>query len=209
MRIEHLPDGSLQIHERWRLMRFACAAAAVLAPAAVLWAAWLEGSVTWRQIGGAALGLVLPGAMAFLVADRRFGFDAATRVLSWEIASWLRRRHGQMPFADIQGVVVSCTMEPDDDSARRYPRYTATLMTRSGPLVLTGSSGSYKPEYDALADSVRAVVGLPAADADAAIQQLVSAGRIVEAVALLRAQRGIDLAAARAVVEQMRRGGRS
>lgn len=200
MRIGHLPDGSLQIRERWRLPRFACAAAAVLVPATVLGTAWLEGAIAWRQIGGAALGLILPGGIALLVTDRRFVFDAATRLLSWEITSWLRRRHGQMPLADIQGVVLSFTMESDDDSARRHPRYTATLMTRSG---------SQKPEYDALADSVRAVVGLPAAAADAAIQQLVSAGRIVDAVTLLRAQRGIDLATARTLAEQMRRGGRS
>ena len=51
-------------------MAIACAAAAVLVPATVLWAAWLEGSVTWRQIGGAALWLVLPGAMA--LASRIF-----------------------------------------------------------------------------------------------------------------------------------------
>jgi hypothetical protein len=61
MRIENLPDGSLQIRERWRLLRFACAAAAVLVPATVLGTAWLKGAIAWEHIGGAALGLILPG----------------------------------------------------------------------------------------------------------------------------------------------------
>lgn len=206
MTIDPLPDGSLLVKETWRVMRAACAVAAVLIPATVLWVAWVEGAIGWRQLGGAALGLILPGGIALVLADRRFRFDAATRTLSWETTSWTRRRHGQVPFGDIHSVVVSFTMESDDDSGRRHPRFTATLMTRSGPLLLTGSSGSHKPDFDALADCVRAVVGLPVADADAAVQQLVSAGRMVEAVTLLRAQRGIDLATARALVEQMRRG---
>ena len=155
---------------------------------------------------GSALGAVLLFSIAAIVDDRRFVFDPSLRTLTWEQRSWIRSRGGQLPFSQIQDVVVTFSRERDLDSNRAYDQYRAVLVTSAGQIPLTGTSSINRQESDNLADAVLAIISAPG-DSRARgseIDRLSAAGQIIDAIALVRAQKGLGLAEAKMLVEEIR-----
>lgn len=209
MRTEKLPNGSLVIRESWPFLRAACVTAACLLPAIVFLAAFAEDSLGWQKLVGTALGSLLLCAIAAVVDERRFVFDPSIRTMTWEQRNWLRSRGGQLPFSEIKDVVVPFSRETDLESRRRRNHYTAMLVTTAGQIPLTGTSSIRKQEYVDLADAVLAILSQPQGRSagGAEIDRLVAAGRTVDAIALVRAQKGLGLAEARALVDKIRNAG--
>ncbi len=143
MKIRNLPDDCLELSESKPLVRWACAAFAVLLPALVLCGAWLEGWPGWERVLGAGVGAVATALVAAVLQDWRFLFDPRRRTLTWRRRNWFRDRRGVMLFADIQDVVVSARLETDSEfpSQSRW-LYSLTLATRAGPFQLTQTSSS-------------------------------------------------------------------
>jgi len=212
MKVRNLPDDCLELSESKPLVRWACAAFAVLLPALVLCGAWLEGWPGWERVLGAGVGAVATALVAAVLQDWRFLFDPRRRTLTWRRRNWFRDRRGVMPFADIQDVVVSSQLEADSESPSvRCWQYSLTLATRAGPFQLTQTSSADKEEYEALAAEVRAVLGEPQREApkvddlsdEAQVAKLLSVGQKLAAIALLRERQGLGLAEAKARVEQI------
>jgi hypothetical protein len=211
MRTEKLPNGSLVIQERWTLLRATCASAAFLLPVVVFLAASVEGSLGWQRLVGSALGSMLLLAIAAIVEDRRFVFDPSTRTMTWEQRNWFRSRGARLPFSDIKDVVVPLSRETDLESSRRRNHYTAMLVTTTGQIPLTATSSIRKQEYVDLADAVLAVLSRPHAEpaGETEIDRLVAAGYTIDAIALVRAQKGLGLAEARALVDKIEQAGKT
>jgi len=206
MKIEKLPNGTLVLQESWPLLRASCAIGGCLLPLTLCVAASLDGSFGWTKIMGSALGAVLLFSIAAIVDDRRFVFDPSLRTLTWEQRSWIRSRGGQLPFSQIQDVVVTFSRERDLDSNRAYDQYRAVLVTSAGQIPLTGTSSINRQESDNLADAVLAIISAPG-DSRARgseIDRLSAAGQIIDAIALVRAQKGLGLAEAKMLVEEIR-----
>lgn len=206
MKTEKLPNGSLVIRESWALLRATCVSAACLLPVVVFLAASAEGSLGWQKLAGSALGSMLLSAIAAVVDDRRFIFDPSIRTMTWEQRNWLRSRGGRLPFSEIKDVVVPLSRETDLDSNRRRNHYTALLVTAAGQIPLTSTSSMRKQEYVDLADAVLAVLSRPHREStgEGEIDRLVAAGRTIDAIALARAQKGLGLAEARALVDKIK-----
>jgi len=211
MRTEKLPNGSLVIQESWTLLRATCATAACLLPAVVFLAASAEGSLGWQKLAGSALGSTLLLAIAAIVEDRRFVFDPSARTMTWERRNWLRSRGARLPFSEIKDVVVPFSRETDLESNRRRDHYTAMLVTTSGQIPLTGTSSIRKQEYVDLADAVLAILSKPhqGPAGGTELDRLVAAGRTLDAIALVRAQQGLGLAEAKALVDRISAGRRT
>lgn len=216
MKIRNLPDDCLELSESSPLVRWACAAFAVLLPALMLCGAWLEGWPGWERVLGTGVGTVAAALVAAVLQDWHFLFNPRRRTLTWRRRNWFRDRRGVMPFADIRDVVVSSQLETDSESPnlRRW-HYSVTLATRAGPFLLTQTSSAGKEEYEALADAVRAVLGERQGEApkvddlsdEVQVAKLLAAGQKLAAIALLRERQGLGLAEAKVRVEQIGKAG--
>lgn len=216
MKTRKLPGGGLELSESWPLVRWACAALALLLPALVLFGAWVEGSPGSQPLLGSGIVAVAAALVAAVLQDWHFRFDPHRRILTWRRRNWFRDRRGVLPFADIQDVVVSSQLETDSESpnVRRW-HYSVILATRAGPFQLTQTSSAGKAEYEALAETVRGVLGErqgEASNADdqsdaAQVARLLAAGQKLAAIALLRERQGLGLAEAKARVEQIGKAG--
>lgn len=221
MKINKLPNGDLELSESWPVVRWACTALAVLLPILVLYGVSVDDSPGSRQLFGSGVVAIAAALVAAVLQDWYFLFDPHRRILSWRRRNWFRDRHGEMPFADIQDVVVSSQLETDSESSnvRRW-HYSVILATSAGPFPLTQTSSAGKDEYQVLADTVRAVLGKPQAEASGSqdqsdeaqvakqVAKLLSVGQKLAAIALLRERQGLGLADAKARVEQIARAGK-
>lgn len=216
MKTRKLPNGCLELSESWPLVRWACAALAVLLPALGFFGEQAEGSPGWQRLLGVGAVAATAALVAAVLQDRHFLFDPHRRSLTWRRRNWFRDRRGAMPFADIQDVVVSSQLETDSESpnVRRW-HYSVILATSAGPFLLTATSGLGKEEYESLADTVRAVLGERPGKAsqsndqsdEAQVAKLLSVGQKLAAIALLRERHGLGLAEAKARVERIGKAG--
>jgi hypothetical protein len=173
------------------------------------WALWLlragRGGDALVGSCGAALTLLLAALLMFEQA--RFEFDGTLRRVRWHRRRSLSRSGGVIPFASILGVDVQELVTSRDATSRRV-----VLRTRDGVVPITlAYGGKAQQHYDAIAERIRAGLGLAGGTAEPAtppgrddVRELVRAGRIVEAVKLLRERERIPLAEARARVDALR-----
>lgn len=195
------------IRESWTLLRVSCVLGGCLLPLTLFFATSLDGSFGWKTMTGGTLGAMLLGSIAAVVDDRRFVFDPSLKMLTWEQRNWIRSRGGRLPFSEIQDVVVIFSRERDHDSNRAYNYYKTVLVTSAGQIPLTVTSGISRREYDDLANAVLAVLSNPDASPTQRgpeIDRLIAAGRMIDAIAWIRAQKGLGLAEARTLVEEIK-----
>jgi hypothetical protein len=142
--------------------------------------------------------------IALLVPTRCYRFDRAQRQLHWGKASLLTKRSGTISFDAIRAAVAQPRMDDDNPRTRRLS-YRPVLLTMDGEMPLSNSSSLDADDYSDLLEAVREVVGLDRFDPVGELSDLVRAGRITDAVALLRRRTGTSLVDARREVEKMRR----
>lgn len=208
MKLERQPDGCLCLVENWTVTRWALAIGAVLVPVAVAFSQMVSGEFgVFGLLGGGAGALGMLGVAA-AISDLEVSFDTRLRVMHWEQRSWIRQRHLEVPFKDIRNVYVSSSSTRTDDTTVGGYNLTHKLMmaTDMGMLPITMSEGSDMLAYEALRQQVLGLLAphAIATELSAPIERLVAEGRLIDATAAIRAERGVDLATARKIVDAMR-----
>ena len=117
---------------------------------------WLDHShETRRMIGLAGAGATCLLFLA-IYESGDFAFDSRTRLLKWSRRIGLVKRRGEVPFADIDRVVVETGMGGN----QYYPRQRVVLVTGAGELPLT-MSYEHDSMNAAVAESIRDFLGRP------------------------------------------------
>ncbi len=209
MKITRLPNESLEIQERWAFLKTGCAIGAVLLPVVIVLAELNEDSMRLGRLAGGALGTILLLWIAAVLKDRRFFFDAAEKLLTWDQRNWFGSQGGRIPFSDIKQVLVTSQRTRDSDHrVGGYDvNYGAILVTGAGTIPLTGTHSSSKQEYERLAEAVLAVLSRPdnTPKTEDEVAGLIAAGRMIDAVALIRAEKGLGLLEARELAAEIKR----
>jgi hypothetical protein len=202
-------DGSIETRESWPFLRAACAVLAPAIVAAVVFAQWVDG--VWRlgPLTGAVAGALGLLALAGVVQDRAFYFDARERRLAWWQGGWLRRRSGSVAFGNIRSIAVARSVSRDGETVRPHETFSAFLTTADITLRLPGSENPDRSEIDALVAAVRSLLGTAAGEPgdDAGLREWLCAGRVVDAIAHLRVTRGLSLSEATALVQRLKHEG--
>jgi hypothetical protein len=128
-------------------------------------------------------------------------FDADTRRLSWTRRVGFFQRSGEIPFEEIEHVVVR--EAPDSESTA--PSQRILLLTRNGEMPLTVSY-SQSNMHAANAEILRLFLGRTQVEPlSACVNALVESGRDIDAIRELRLARGMSLTCAHDEVERIRR----
>lgn len=209
MRIRRLPDESLVVQESWMLLRTGCAMGGILLPLLVALSELGNDPLHPGRIAGSLLGGLALLWLAGVVYDRRLYFDATTKLLTWEQRNWFRSRGGELSFSDIKDVLVTSEWSRDSDHAvgGYNVKYGTILVTETGPIPLTGTFGYDKKDYQQLADTILAVLAMPhrTPESEDEVSRAIAAGRMIEAVNLIRARKGLGLTEARNLADEIRR----
>ena len=209
MKITRWPDDSLEIQERWTLLKTGCVIGGMLLPVLIILAEINGDSTHGGRIAGGVLGTIFLLWLAAFVRDRRFFFDAAQKMLVWEQRNWFGAQGGRLPFSEIRQVLVTSQRNRDNESSvgGYGVQYSAILVTDTGTIPLTGSHSSNKQEYEGLVATILSVLTLPhrTPKSEDEIGGLIAAGRMIDAVALIRARKGLDLSQARELAEEIQR----
>jgi hypothetical protein len=203
--VQTLPDGSLEIRESFRILRLLCLACALIA--LLLFILMFGGGYgESAKAGWAALGVAVLCLAGMVVNDRSFRFDATSRMVTWRQENLFRAKHGRIPFADVRDVVVVGERSRDHDNAvgGYATKYGAALVTAAGNIPLSSHHSRREQDFRELAERVREVLGMPMQSQEDEAARLVAAGRMIDAVALIRKRDGVDLATARAAAERLR-----
>lgn len=132
----------------------------------------------------------------------KFVFDAGTRRLTWTRRIGFVHRSGEIPFEEIEHVVVRTALGSEFDA----PSQRIVLLTLNGELPLTVSF-SHSEVHSANAERLRSFLDRTQVDPlTASVDALVAAGRDMDAIRELRLTRGMSLTDAHAEVERIRRG---
>lgn len=191
------------LREHHRVLRWTFGIAALAVPAVVAGGQFLQGEWQWKSLAGAGAGSAVLALLAAVIGDLRVRFDATARRMTWEHRNGFRARRVSVPFSEIRDVfVLSSTSRDDDDTVGGYRvRHQPMLRTATDTLPLSLSEGPEKSDYEALCAEVLALLTRSEAAPlkRTAVEQLLLAGRLIDAVALIRAERGVDLTEARAI----------
>jgi hypothetical protein len=131
-------------------------------------------------------------------------FDKIGRLCDIRRLDVVRLTRMRLPFSEIADVRVEIVPMPDNPAV---PPCRLSLVTASAVLPLTASYEPDQERYNAMREAVLDAVfgdGQKPAAPDP-IRMLAKQGRIIDAVAMLRVRDGLDLATARARVDELRR----
>jgi hypothetical protein len=200
MDVRHQPDGSLLLtYDSTRWTRWAIGATLLLlVSAAYDYFIGARGEDRVLGLLGAATTLGLIGIA--MLEQSRFRFDPVTRLIEWDQRWAFRRRSGITPFNDVQDVSVEV---PIGD--RGVPSRRVVLHLANG-LLLPVTVG-YKPDVDGsisrAAETLRVTLGHRPPTVEGSVRTLVSQGRTIDAIKLVRDKEGISLTEAKRRVEQI------
>ena len=132
-----------------------------------------------------------------------FEFAGATRLITWRRRWALRERSGTLPFAAVQSVLIETPMGDDGTPSRRI-----SLRTKDGvgiPITV-----GYRPDPDRtvlqIATRIRTLLGHDSEETGTTdAKALVGAGRIIDAIRVLRQEEGLSLVEAKKRVDELAR----
>jgi hypothetical protein len=207
MRMVRAAGGRLELHESWAFLKAACAIGSCLLPIAARVGQHGLGPMSVGRIIGIASGSVFLLLLASVLDNRLFVFDPVQKWVTWKQQNWFRSRGGQLPFGDIKDVLVTRERVGSDQATRSYDHYTAVLVTTGGSIRLTGTSSLNKREYEELANAILAILAAPdeGLSQEGEVDRLVAAGRMIDAVTLIRREQGVGLAEARKMTDDLKR----
>jgi len=203
MNVEEAADGTLVVTYDGRgLTRLMLAATALLVAVA-----------GYDVVAGARgterlIGLLASAATCFVVAivfheTARFEFSRPTHLVTWRRRWGFLKRSGTVPFGAIQSVMVERPLGDDGAPSRRIN----LRMVNGAAIPLTVG---YQSDVDGailkVADRIRAVLGHNAQETRSAdVSTLVAAGKMIEAIKVLRETEGLTLTDAKQRVDDLRR----
>jgi hypothetical protein len=147
-----------------------------------------------------AAGTCLLVAIVFL--ERAwFQFAPATRIVMWRRRWALRRQSGSIPFGSVQSVLVERPIGDDGTPSRRI--VLKTIAGEDIPMTV-----GYRPDADGgvlhIASRIRALLGhgtgAPHLDN---VRALIAAGKIIDAIRILREEEGLSLLDAKRRIEEL------
>jgi hypothetical protein len=147
-----------------------------------------------------AAGTCLLVAIVFL--ERAwFQFAPATRIVMWRRRWALRQQSGSIPFGSVQSVLVERPIGDDGTPSRRIVMKTST--GEDIPMTV-----GYRPDADGallhIASRIRALLGhgTGAMHLDN-VRALIAAGKIIDAIRILREEEGLSLLDAKRRIEEL------
>jgi len=208
MNVEEASDGTLRVTYDGRgLTRFMLVATALFAGVAI-YDVFVGTRGTDRLVG-----LLASAATCLVVAivffeTAHFEFSRVTHLVTWSRRWGFRQRSGTLPFSEIQSVAVERPIGDEGTPSRRI-----TLKMRDGTIVPL--TVGYRPDADEaivkIADRIHALLGpkeeRPAPDQRYLVEvsTLVAAGKMIEAIKVLREAEGISLTDAKQRVDEIKR----
>ena len=147
-----------------------------------------------------AAGTCLLVAIVFL--ERAwFQFALATRIVTWRRRWALRQRSGSIPFGSVQSVLVERPVGDDGTPSRRI--VLETIAGEDIPMTV-----GYRPDTDGavlhIASRIRALLGH---DSGAThmhnVRALIAAGKMIDAIRILREEEGLNLLDAKRRIEEL------
>lgn len=145
-------------------------------------------------------GVATCGISGLMVLERvRVRVDSRNRTIDWTRRWGLRRRSGMLSFDDVTAVTTERPLGDDGTPSRRI--VVTTRDNRTVPFTV-GYHSDAAGELMQLADRVRDMIG-PGGQSDH-LQSLVDAGRILDAIKLVRETRGLSLTDAKTLVDGMK-----
>lgn len=190
------------------LLRCGTVAGAIALVAVFVWIASSRGYLTGRELFGGTAGFLALLALASAVADRSFRFEPSRGRVLWTVRRLFRSRYGEVAFGDVLHVSLRETVDTDERPHR--VSYQPILETTAGSLPLSSFHASNAAESEALARAICTAMNRTyEPPREATIEELVAAGRIVDAVKRVRREaearaREIGLAEARGIVDEVR-----
>jgi hypothetical protein len=145
-----------------------------------------------------AAGTCLLVAIVFL--ERAwFQFAPATRIVTWRRRWALRQRSGSIPFGSVQSVLVERPIGDDGTPSRRI--VLKAIAGEDIPMTV-----GYRPDADGavlhIASRIRALLGHGTTHLDN-VRALVAAGKIIDAIRILREEEGLSLLDAKRRIEEL------
>ncbi|WP_455372676.1 hypothetical protein [Limibacillus halophilus] len=159
-------------------------------------AGWLSLEASaWIPIG---FGLLLACGGCFLFRWETTAFDTAQRRVLWSKQSLLSHRQGEQPFSAIERVLIDTTRSETEIS-------TARLVLQAGAerIPLTSYYSRSRAEWLPLKRRIEQVLGLPQGSLEDDLRALKAQGQTIEAVKVLRRERGLSLAEAKEQVDRL------
>jgi hypothetical protein len=136
----------------------------------------------------------------FCLRRQTFVFDARQRIVRWNGLRILKVYSGSMPFSDITGIGTE-TMP----SQHGQPMYRMTLLTAHGSTPLSDGYGAGGQWFEKMRETIDAFIHLERADVsghsvnsgdsqlDASIRSMLTQGRRIDAITLVRQSENLDL----------------
>lgn len=140
-------------------------------------------------------------------------FDSLRRMVDWQRLRYIERSSGSIPYDDIKDIVVETTTGGTSGRAT----YRLAILTPQASWPMSDGYGGNGDRYASLGKEIREFLKLgPSANAatapssapddanlDTSIRALLAQGRKIDAIALLRTMKEIDLAAAKQHVDEI------
>ena len=133
--------------------------------------------------------------MGFVVWEKSsFLFDAGRKEVTWEKGRYLKMKKGKVHFNDITHVVIGTPIGDDG-----LPSQRIELITKNTCIPITDSYKTYSDDFPTnLASEIRTMIGLKSSsDPEVIAQELHDIGRVVEAVKILKTEKGMSTTKAR------------
>ena len=207
MNLEEAVDGTLVVsHDGSPLTRFMLGFMLLFLGTAV-YDAFIGTRGTERLIGMlGASATCLVVAIAFH-ETARFEFSKPTHLVTWRRRWGIRERSGAIPFGAIQSVMVERPLGDEGTPSRRINLRT---VDGAGIPVTVGYQTDSDGAILRIADQIRALLGHKAEDGHSSDQRhltdvstLVAAGKMIEAIKVLREAEGISLTDAKQRVDEL------
>jgi hypothetical protein len=155
---------------------------------------------TGKMIGTFA-GILLLGFCGFVLKCQRFEFDALNRQVTIRIRGFRSTSIETLSFGQIRKIVVAKTFESVEDSRGRSEmreRWRIDLLVDERTIPVTTTLYVGKEQALRVADSIQRMLNITIADdSNDAVDDLIKTGRLIEAIAVVRKEKGLSLADAR------------
>ena len=149
----------------------------------------------WIAALGASCLLVVA---AWFCRREQMIFDAGTRTVSWSKWSLRDRTGGDIPFDQVQHVIVEAT---GGDGVMSYRLVVETAGER---IPMTSHFAGNPDHWEPVAERLRRVIGLKVDDpANADARALIAAGKKAEAIRMLTEAKAMSIAGAASLAEQL------
>ena len=209
MTLERASDGSIHVRDRFVFLR----AGVLVASALFLGMAAMQllyGLDQVRAVWGCVALALGCAALAAVVEDSDFQFDAALQEVRWSKRRLVGGRSGTIPFADVENLVIEVRSSRSDSGLSRTDDCRVFLVARSITLPLGSSNLDLARARDGVAIPLLALLGKSnQALVEDSIRYWVSRNDRITAKALAVSALHMDSEAAARLIEELARSSRA